>query len=94
MLAPDPGPPPTFLINPLSYSKLVWSGVKDLFDIFPACVIILFISVYKENDSGTEEVLRWFRNGDSRVYLGAHLQYLILVPIGKRVRNGGYVALE
>src|ERR1700733_9176725 len=73
--------------RPLSYSKLVWCGVKDLFDIFPSCVIILFISAYKENDSGTDEVHRWFRNGDSGVYLRTYLQYLILVPIGKRVRN-------
>src|SRR3984885_5959481 len=73
--------------NPVSYSKLVWCGVKDLFDIFPSCVIILFISAYKENDSGTDKVHWWFRNRDSGVYLRTYLQYLILVPIGKRVRN-------
>ena len=81
-------------LSMVSYSKLVWSGVKDLFNIFLCYLNILFISVYKENDSGTEEVLQWFKNGDSRMYLGAHLQYLVLVPIGKRVRNGGYVGLE
>jgi len=31
-------------------------GVKDLLNIFPSCVIIFFISVYKERDPETEEV--------------------------------------
>jgi hypothetical protein len=68
-----------------TYSKLVWSGVKDLFNIFHFYLNTLFTIVWKEQHLKMEKVFQQFRDGDSGVYLNPSLRYLIFTPFWERV---------
>jgi hypothetical protein len=53
----------------VSYSKLVWSGAKDLFDIFLFYLNTLFTIVWKEQHLEMEKVFQQCGDGDSGVGL-------------------------